>query len=154
MALCLRNYSYEAGLALDPAKIGYKSTESGVAYVASQIAMSEVRDGSSNTFLCGEKYVRADRYTPTSSTDTYAGGDDHCIWQGFDNDTLRRAGKNDRPYQDRINVDFDYLFGSPHAGALGMGLADGSVQRVSYSVDPETWQNLANRADGNVATLP
>ncbi len=145
--------SYEQGLALDPLKLGYKATESGVAYVASQITMGEIRDGSSNTFLSGEKYVRADRYTPSSASDSYAGGDDRCIWQGFDNDTLRRAGQNERPYQDRINVDFDYLFGSAHSGTLGMGLADGSVQRVSYSVDPETWQNLANRADGKAVTL-
>ena len=146
--------SYPVGLALSPTALGYRSSESGVAFVASEVTMAEIRDGSSNTFLCGEKYLRADRYTPSSSSDSYGGGDDRCLWNGFDNDTLRRAGDAYRPCQDRIGADFDYLYGSPHAGALGMGMADGSVQRVSYSVDGETWQNLANRADGKVVTLP
>ncbi|MDO4569171.1 MAG: DUF1559 domain-containing protein [Planctomycetia bacterium] len=146
--------SYSAGLELSPTSLGYKSTESGVAFVASSITMGEIRDGASNTFLCGEKYLRADRYTPSSSTDTYGGGDDRCLWNGFDNDTLRRAGASHLPYQDRIGSDYDYLFGGPHSGSLGMGMADGSIHRLSYSVDGEIWQNLANRADGNAVALP
>lgn len=146
--------SYQAGLELSPTKLGYKPAESGVAFVTSEVTIGEIRDGTSNTFLCGEKYLRADRYTPSSSADSYGGGDDRCIWQGFDNDTLRRAGKEYLPQQDRIGVDLDYYFGGPHAGALGMGMADGSIQRISYSIDGETWQNLANRADGNAVTIP
>lgn len=146
--------SYSKGLSLDPQQLGYKASESGVAYVASAITFGEIRDGTSNTFLCGEKYLRADRYTPSSAADSYGGGDDRCIWQGFDNDTLRRAGKDYRPFQDRQGADYDYLFGSAHAGALGMTMADGSTHRISYSIDDETWQNLANRSDGNAVTIP
>ena len=146
--------SYNDGLALSPASLGYKADQSGVAFVASKVTMGEIRDGSSNTFLCGEKYLRADKYTPSSSSDSYGGGDDRCIWNGFDNDTLRRAGQSYRCFQDRMGVDYDYYFGSVHAGALGMTMADGSSHRVSYSIDPEIWENLANRADGKVATLP
>ena len=146
--------SYAEGLALSPASLGYKSSESGAAYVASSVTFGEIRDGASNTFLCGEKYLRADRYTPSSSSDSYGGGDDRCLWNGFDNDTLRRAGASYKPYQDRIGVDYDYLYGSPHAGALGMTMCDGSAHRVTYSIDGEIWENLANRSDGKIAVLP
>ena len=144
--------SYAEGLALSPTALGYKPDQSGLMYVASQVTFGEIRDGASNTILCGEKYLRADKYTPSSAADGYGGGDDRAIWNGFDNDSLRRT--SGLPYQDRIGADYDYFYGSAHAGALGIVMADGSGHRLSYSIDAATWQNLSNRADGKAAQLP
>ncbi|MDO4583739.1 MAG: DUF1559 domain-containing protein [Planctomycetia bacterium] len=144
--------SYAEGLALSPTSLGYTPDKSGVMFVASEVTLAEIRDGTSNTILIGEKYLRADRYTPSSATDSYGGGDDHCLWSGFDNDSLRRS--NGMPFQDRIGVDYDYYFGSPHSGAFGIVMVDGSVHRLSYSVEKSIWQNLTNRADGNVVSIP
>ena len=47
-----------------------------------------------------------------------------------------------------------YAFGGPHAGSVAMGMADASVQQVSYSIDPAVHACLANRKDGMAAQKP
>jgi prepilin-type N-terminal cleavage/methylation domain-containing protein/prepilin-type processing-associated H-X9-DG protein len=44
-------------------------------------------------------------------------------------------------------------FGGPHPGGVLMGFADGSVRKVSYSVDAATWKALGTRCGGEVVTL-
>ncbi|MDO4575704.1 MAG: DUF1559 domain-containing protein [Planctomycetia bacterium] len=57
--------------------------------------------------------------------------------------------------QDRMGFESStYRFGSCHAGSLGMAMCDGSVQRISYSVDYLTWIYLGNRSDGKPVTIP
>jgi prepilin-type processing-associated H-X9-DG protein len=42
------------------------------------------------------------------------------------------------------------IFGSSHTGGCHFGLADGSVQFISESIDVDTYRNLSNRSDGQV----
>lgn len=55
--------------------------------------------------------------------------------------------------QDRANYSHFHSFGSPHAGTMGIVMCDGSVQKISYSIDAETHQNLGNRKDGKAVSL-
>ncbi len=121
---------------------------SGIIYYKSCVKVGEVRDGTSNTYLIGEKYLDVNHYSTGTAT-----GDDHTCWTGIDNDSVRTATTSSLPYQDRMSYNQGNSFGSPHAGAFGMVFCDGSVQRVSYSVDPETHSYLGQKADGKAASL-
>ncbi|MDO4574202.1 MAG: DUF1559 domain-containing protein [Planctomycetia bacterium] len=127
--------------------------ETGTIYPRSFVSLSEIRDGTSNTYLIGEKYLRADKYT-----DGTEDGDDHSAWMGADNDRLRKCYYNAsgqyRPLQDRVGLSNTLVFGSAHAGSFGMVLCDGSVHRVGYSIDALVHSYLGKKADGKVATLP
>jgi hypothetical protein len=44
-------------------------------------------------------------------------------------------------------------FGAPHAASVGMCMCDGSVQRISYSIDEESHYYLGVRNDGQAVNL-
>ena len=122
------------------------SSNTGVIFCKSYVSIAEIRDGTSNTILIGEKYVIPDRYELGTAT-----GDDLTQFQGVDDDSIRSTTVV--PLQDRLGFNTGGAFGSPHAGTLGTVFCDGSVQRLSYSVDATVFLNLGKRSDGNVVTL-
>jgi len=107
--------------------------------------MASITDGASNTYLAGEKYLTSDHYY-----DGIDGGDDQGWDQGWDWDTLRWSGNNVtyQPRQDQSGYTNWYTFGSAHANGFQMAFCDGSVDMISYSIDPETHRRLGNRKDG------
>ncbi len=128
------------------------SNHNGVIYDFSEITMGEIRDGSSNTYLIGEKYVGTDKYESTTSYD------DNGIYAGQDSDNSRSCGTLSSltimaPLQDRKAYDGSTQFGSPHAGSFGMVMCDGSVQRISYSVDAKTHIYLGCRNDNEPVSI-
>lgn len=143
--------SYSSILAADEPTSGI----SGIIYWRSRVDTAEILDGTSNTYLFGEKYITSDGYEGTLPSGGYPDGDDHLAWTGVDNDSVRPSTTNisNLPRQDRMGYNTGSCYGSPHAGTFGMVLCDGSVQRISYTVDGETHQNLGQKADGNVATI-
>ena len=46
----------------------------------------------------------------------------------------------------------NYKLGSAHSGGINAVFADGSVTFITYDVDLETFNRLANRDDGEVIT--
>ncbi|MDO4628571.1 MAG: DUF1559 domain-containing protein [Planctomycetia bacterium] len=131
----------------------YRDTDEdgrGLFFPASQLAAKDVYDGTSNTYLLGEKYLNPNTYTAGTED-----GDDNTMFGGKDKDFVRTAVQT--PKQDRKGLgasSFSYGFGSPHAGALGMAMADGSVHRVSYTINLQVHQYLSNRMDEQVFTRP
>jgi hypothetical protein len=123
----------------------------GISYLRSEVKMADISDGASNTYLLGEKYLAPDAYFNGAD-----GADNESMYNGFDNDTYRTTyyqGENPpshTPLQDTPGyTDGTYSrFGSPHATSCAMALCDGSVQWISYSIDPETHRRLGNRSDG------
>ncbi len=117
----------------------------GVMISASEITIGEIRDGTSNTYLVGEKNKNPDRYEISCCCD------DSGVFSGADPDNSRATTLP--PTQDRCGYVPRQQFGSAHAGTLGFVMCDGSVQRISYSIDPEAHKHLGNRADGEVASF-
>jgi len=128
------------------------SRQTGISYQRSQITMAQIRDGSSNTFLIGEKYIDSGCYndgTDMGDNDTAYSGDelDTLRWTGWYGDVgnLPKQDTNVPGYSDVYNVQW---FGSAHGSGFNMSLCDGSVRSISYSIDPEVYRRLGNRKDG------
>lgn len=126
------------------------SLSQGIVFSFSEVTQSMVRDGCSNTILLGEKYMNPDTYdTNTSQSDA------KCVYTGSDWCVLRTVATWSLPFQDRSQyMDDSGNMGSVHSGATGVALCDGSVQRISYSIDSISWNNLGRRNDGGIVVLP
>jgi prepilin-type processing-associated H-X9-DG protein len=101
--------------------------------------MGMIKDGASNTYLCGEKYAVPDFYATTDDT-----ADTETYYNGDDNDNLRSgwcAPMQDKPgyYSPSMGTttvpNTTSLFGSNHASGFNMAFCDGSVHMLSYSIN-------------------
>lgn len=119
----------------------------GLVFFRSAVSASDIYDGSSSTYLYGEKYLNVDSYETGKGK-----GDDHITWTGVDDDSCRVTTKV--PRQDRKGYDGSSEFGSAHAGVFGMSMADGSVHRVSYSIDSTVHNYLGQRNDEQAVATP
>jgi prepilin-type N-terminal cleavage/methylation domain-containing protein/prepilin-type processing-associated H-X9-DG protein len=122
----------------------------GICAQRSQVKMAEITDGASNTYLVGEKYLDPDYYFTGNDW-----GDDQSVYSGDYDDQVRWTGQDtattiatNPPLPDTPGVDNFYIFGSAHASGFNMALCDGSVQKMSYMLDPEIHRRLGNRKDG------
>ncbi len=124
----------------------------GIFYPFSTVTIKDISDGTSNTYLCGEKFMPSDHYT-----DGLDDGDDQCAYMGHDDDITRWASSDTEGETKVVMQDFpaakagaggSRLFGSAHAGMCNMAFCDGSVHQISYGIDAAIHARLANRKDG------
>lgn len=132
-----------------------KST--GVSCQRSEVEFRHITDGTSQTYMVGEKYRAPDHYE-TGNTPS----DDHPITTGDDYDIhcWTADGNNpDRPNRalylppipDTPGFENAHLqYGSAHPGGFNVVMCDASVQFISFDVDEETHRRLSNRSDGQV----
>lgn len=126
----------------------------GVSYQRSQVSVRQITDGTTKTYLCGEKALQTGDYETGTS-----GGDNETWCTGFNNDNFRKTANGSSnalvalvPEQDApvLSNSHNHAFGSPHSGGMNMAFCDGSVQTVSYDVDWQVHRDMGDRADGNV----
>jgi hypothetical protein len=141
------------------------NSSTGVIGVASQVTLSMIKDGASNTYLIGERYLMPDCYATGSCCDNDQGWN-----EGFDWDTIRGTGQSYinasfpglppaagsgtpiRPFQDRpgfsTNGGCSYNFGSAHSAGFNMAFCGGEVRQMNYDIDPVIHMQLGHRSDG------
>jgi len=129
-------------------KIAEAST--GVFYPGSEITVADIEDGTSHTYLFGEKTINPDYYTNGLSL-----GDNEYMFTGDNGDITRWAGpkavqnQEDCPmWQDRPGIDLWTCFGSIHPGGVNMVFCDGNVRSIDYDIDLVIHGRLADRRDG------
>jgi prepilin-type N-terminal cleavage/methylation domain-containing protein len=115
----------------------------GVSFQRSEIGFKQITDGSSQTYLIGEKYLDPQEYETGNDA-----GDNETWGTGFNNDVFRAAF--DPPAQDRLAPDKPCqakIFGAIHTGFF-MAFCDGHVEMLGFDIDPLVHRANANRADG------
>jgi prepilin-type N-terminal cleavage/methylation domain-containing protein/prepilin-type processing-associated H-X9-DG protein len=139
--------------------------QTGISFYRSEVTLAQIADGTTNTYLVGEKYVMPEAYEgvpASSSAPGFSYGENQSMYTGYEWDNHRLAHNpgvslpNDpeyfQPRQDTPRYDNYGAFGSAHAAGLNMAMCDGSVHFISYDINSVTHRYLANRMDGNVAT--
>ena len=127
------------------------TTFTGITFQHSEVPLADIRDGTSHTYLIGEKHLNPDYYETGADP-----GDNATAYCGYDNDTHRLVAGNGAdaaqlaaPLQDQRGVGGNsYGFGGPHAGVFQMVFCDGSVHGIAYDIDPEMHRRFGNRKDG------
>lgn len=130
----------------------------GIFFERSVIAPSDVVDGTSHTYLIGEKFLDSTQYEAGIDW-----GDDQNLYMGFDKDIVRSAHQNfapdrdtpcaasncDRSNQEEHAKAYNYFwrFGSAHPLTFNMAFCDGSIRTIEYTIDPLVHAANGNRAD-------
>jgi prepilin-type N-terminal cleavage/methylation domain-containing protein/prepilin-type processing-associated H-X9-DG protein len=116
-----------------------------------QLDLTSITDGTSNTFMFGEKHVR-----PKSLRGK---NEDRSVFGGQNNSIRRMAGVgptgNQRPLcpaEDQNGAHANESFGGPHSGLCQFVFCDGSVKPVPLSVSLATLTALAGRDDGLIVS--
>jgi prepilin-type N-terminal cleavage/methylation domain-containing protein len=113
----------------------------GVSFVRSEVGIKNVADGTSMTYLIGEKYMN-----PVDYETGWDPGDNETWCTGFNNDNFRTAF--DPPLQDRPALVAQNRFGSNHATGWYASWCDGHVEYLSFDIDQFVHRGNANRSDG------
>ena len=132
------------------------SDHTGVSYQRSKIKIAHITDGSSKTYLLGEKYMNPLKYTNGKCV-----ADNNHLLTGYENDNSRttfnppvqdESGK-DYKAPSRSNASLPNRFGSAHSNSLYMSMCDGSVRSIEYNIEASLHRSLGNRKDGQVSNL-
>jgi prepilin-type N-terminal cleavage/methylation domain-containing protein len=116
------------------------------------IRIAVITDGTSNTFLMGEKTVRR--------TTKWGSGEDRSIYTSGNLNNSRRFAGVDLKTGDNYKLDGftvaevtqgvdNQTFGSLHPSSVTFAMCDGSVRSVAKNISLVTLGNLAERDDGN-----
>jgi prepilin-type N-terminal cleavage/methylation domain-containing protein len=122
--------------------------QSGVGFPGAEIKLAQLKDGTTNTYMVGEKFLDPNAYDDSDANH----GHNHSYFQGFDWDTYRWASDFEDSYwlplPDTPGTNRYEMFGSAHPGVWHVVFCDGSVHALSFDIDGTIHRRLANRYDG------
>ncbi len=113
----------------------------GIMFEASKTRILDITRGTSHTIMAAERYINPDNYTTGKDS-----ADNEGQYNGGDNDNSRTTYYT--PMRDRsgyTDSSISKRFGSAHNAGLNVLVADGSVQYVSYDVNPDWWKAAGSR---------
>jgi prepilin-type N-terminal cleavage/methylation domain-containing protein len=130
----------------------------GVIYQRSEIKFAQITDGTSHTYLLGEKNIDANHY----ETDQ-PGNNDQSMYLGQNEDNLCATFQwspgaegvgppRCQPRPDTPGLYVKMVFGGPHPGGWVALFCDNSARFMTYDMEPLNHQRLGNRLDGDVVT--
>jgi len=134
-----------------PAWITYNYL-TGISFVASMIKASDISDGTSSTYLAGEKSLHPYHYRTGIEW-----SDDNTLYGGYDWDIMRWASPTMKLLPDyRLPVPTNYetgnyanfYFGAAHSTVCNFVFCDGSIHGIAYDIEPDVHARLGNRCDG------
>jgi len=125
------------------------ATLTGVIYAHSQVGFRDIIDGTSNTFLAGEKNVAVDLADFTPEGRWKDSGDNTGLYGGQSTCNIRYCAFTPplQPDDQPRSMSY-YCFGSSHPSVCNFVFCDGSVQSISYSTDEAIVRQLAHKSDG------
>lgn len=151
-------------------KSKYADTDhTGIVFRMSEIRIKDVTDGTSKTYMIGEKMLSTAHYETGIDA-----ADDQTAYVGYDIDTVRFTGKRNPAHpllpstkmpvvelppiadyqRDAANLGCqipDVLsFGSAHPGGFQVSYCDGSVRMLAYSIDSHLHRLSGHRSDDGV----
>lgn len=128
----------------DDPQFDWPDTQSfdGVIFGRSRVRLRQIRDGSSRTYLVGEKNVDQRLYQTGEDW-----GDNESLYSGFNNDHCRSALSPPQP--DQPGRDYRNSFGSAHGSLWQAAFCDASVRAIAFDIDLTAHRQLARRADGS-----
>ncbi len=111
----------------------------------SQLNLTNIPDGISNTFLIGEKHVKAGPFGTTQGDGSIYNGDPG-------NQNMARAAGPSNTLAVNATDNFNNQFGSNHKGFCQFVFCDGAVRAVRVTIDSTILGYLAGRDDGAVVS--
>jgi prepilin-type N-terminal cleavage/methylation domain-containing protein len=112
----------------------------GISFQRSMITPEECVCGMSALIFAGEKYINPDAYDTGSDA-----ADNETQYAGFDNDLFRSTYYKHMRDRRGLSGNTHLWFGSTHAAGTHYVFCDGSVHRISYTVDGATFVSLGDR---------
>ena len=122
-------------------KFADMSANNGIGCQRSEVRVEDVTDGTSTTYMLGEKYRDPINYATGEDI-----SDDHSIFAADDFD--RYCWSDIPPLQDRKGVANFFCWGSAHPDMFNVALCDGSIHAINYNIDPNVHKQLGCRNDG------
>jgi prepilin-type N-terminal cleavage/methylation domain-containing protein len=112
----------------------------GITYPSSMVRLRELTDGTSKTYMVGEKYLDSLHYLDAQSLN-----DNENMYMGANADINTSSigwAMNDTPGYDSF-----YLWGSAHYGIFNMAFCDGSVRAMNIEIPLDLHTQFGNRRD-------
>jgi prepilin-type processing-associated H-X9-DG protein len=144
------------------ASADFKFCQTGIMYYHSELKPARITDGTTQTYLVGEKYCDPLNYEAEGLTGQQDENQDIYVGYEWDNHRVSWSPVGEFPavsqqelYQPQQDTPGSYKrasFGSAHTGGFNMAMCDGSVQTVAYEIDALTHRYLASRLDGEVVS--
>jgi prepilin-type N-terminal cleavage/methylation domain-containing protein/prepilin-type processing-associated H-X9-DG protein len=108
------------------------------------VRIAEIRDGTANVLLLGDKRLNLGQLgrAPKDDNEGYTAG--------FDQDTVRRTDLPPAPDHRGEDPTGQNRFGSSHPGGINALFVDGSVHFLRFGIDPRVFAALGDRQDGRI----
>jgi prepilin-type N-terminal cleavage/methylation domain-containing protein/prepilin-type processing-associated H-X9-DG protein len=159
----LTNFTQADGVIIIAVGLTQSGTTLNLGKFRGQVPLNTIADGTSNTFMFGEKHV------PRTTMNGDIG--DASIYNGHHHRTIARCAGNGQSsttaggpwvYDLGRGPDdvgggterYQRIFGSWHTGVVNFCFADGSVRTLPFATDPVQLDRMSKRNDGLPVTFP